>query len=65
MYSRCVYSEGVSGKPFCTYSTLQLHLSQLSTILFIHRAHLGIHGFGSIASTFLEARGKKTIKQVG
>lgn len=42
-YSRSIYAKGVRCEPFCTYPTLQLYLPQLSAILFIHRARLGIH----------------------
>lgn len=40
---RGIYAKGVCCEPLGTYPTLQLHLSQLSAILFIHGARLSIH----------------------
>lgn len=42
-HSRSVYAEGVCREPFCAYPALQLYLSQLSAILFIHGARLSVH----------------------
>lgn len=52
-HSRGIYAKGVCCEPFGAYPTLQLHLSQLTAVFFIHGACLRVHHLRSIPSTFL------------
>ena len=63
-YSRGIYTKGVCCEPFGTYSTLQLYLSQLTAIFFIHGACLSIHHLWSIPSTFLCPQNHQRIMSV-